>query len=202
MGKTKREVVTEFRTGELLAAARAVFAEKGFDGATIEGVAAVAGVAKGTVYLYYRSKQELYGAVFRAGMLALHRATTERVQAAPDLAAKIRAFVTTKLAYFDEHRDFFRLYFEAFGSARAVGPGLQAEFDALYREQVRMLEAAIRSGVKRGECRKLRPDVAAFAIFDLTRGLLRQRTLGWSSAALPADVEFAFDFIWKGIAGR
>ena len=201
MGRTKREVITEFRTGELLAAARAVFAEKGFDGATIEDVAAAAGVAKGTVYIYYRSKRELYGAVFREGMLALHRATTERVQATPDLAGKIRAFVTTKLAYFDEHRDFFRLYFEAFGSAQAVGPGLQAEFDALYREQVRMLEAALRSGVRRGECRKLRPDAAAFAIFDLTRGLLRQRTLGWSSAGLEADVAFAFDFIWKGIAG-
>jgi AcrR family transcriptional regulator len=201
MGKTKREVVTEYRTGELLAAARTVFAEKGFDGATIEDVAAAAGVAKGTVYIYYRSKRELYGAVFREGMLALHRATTERVQAAPNLQAKIRAFVTTKLAYFDEHRDFFRLYFEAFGSARAVGPGLQAEFDALYREQVRLLEAAIRSGAKRGECRKLRPDAAAFAIFDLTRGLLRQRTLGWSSAGLEADVAFAFEFIWKGIAG-
>ena len=167
MGKTKREVVTEFRTGELLAAARTVFAEKGFDGATIEDVAAAAGVAKGTVYLYYRSKQELYGAVFREGMLALHRATTERVQAAPDLEAKIRAFVTTKLAYFDEHREFFRIYFEAFGSARAVHPDLQAEFDALYREQVQMLEAAIRSAVEarrvpqapagRGGVRDLRP---------------------------------------------
>ena len=201
MGKTRREVITEFRTGELLAAARAVFAEKGFDGATIEDVAAAAGVAKGTVYLYYRSKQELYSAVFREGMRALHQVTTERVQAAADLAAKIRAFVTTKLEYFDEHRDFFRLYYEAFGSAQAVGPGLQAEFDALYREQVRLLEGAIRAAARRGECHKLRPDAAAFAIFDLTRGLLRQRTLGWSTATLQADAAFAFDFIWKGIAG-
>ena len=65
LGKSKKEVVTEFRTAELLEAARRVFAEKGFHEATVDDVAEEAGVAKGTVYLYYRSKRDLYWAALK-----------------------------------------------------------------------------------------------------------------------------------------
>ena len=58
--RTKKDVVTEFRTAGILEAARKVFAKKGFNDATVDDIANAAGVAKGTVYLYYRSKREVY----------------------------------------------------------------------------------------------------------------------------------------------
>ena len=64
--KTKKDVVTEFRTSAILSAAHRVFAEKGFHEATIDEVAKAAKVAKGTVYLYYRSKHDLYWAALQA----------------------------------------------------------------------------------------------------------------------------------------
>ncbi|QPF74494.1 TetR/AcrR family transcriptional regulator [Roseateles sp. DAIF2] len=61
----------EARPQELLAAALALFVEKGFAATRSEEVAARAGVSKGTLYLYYPSKEELFKAVVREN-LAIH----------------------------------------------------------------------------------------------------------------------------------
>lgn len=62
---TKRERRKEARPGELLAAALDLFVEKGFAATRVEEVAARAGVSKGTLFLYFQSKEELFKAVVR-----------------------------------------------------------------------------------------------------------------------------------------
>ena len=59
----------EARPQEIVAAAMDVFAERGFAAARLEEVAARAGVSKGTLYLYFPSKDELFKAVIRAAIL-------------------------------------------------------------------------------------------------------------------------------------
>ena len=72
LGRSKKEVLLEFRTGEILAAARIVFARHGYGAATVDEIADAAGVAKGTVYLYFPSKRDLFLATLREGVEALH----------------------------------------------------------------------------------------------------------------------------------
>jgi len=61
--RTKRERRKEARPGELLEAALDLFVEKGFAATRSEEVAARAGVSKGTLFLYFPSKEELFKAV-------------------------------------------------------------------------------------------------------------------------------------------
>ncbi len=61
----KRARRKEARPGELLAAALALFVEKGFAATRVEEVAQRAGVSKGTLFLYFPSKDELFQAVVR-----------------------------------------------------------------------------------------------------------------------------------------
>src|SRR3954468_24857852 len=63
--RTKRERRKEARPGELLEAALDLFVEKGFAATRAEEVAARAGVSKGTLFLYFPSKEELFKAVVR-----------------------------------------------------------------------------------------------------------------------------------------
>lgn len=58
----------EARPGELTAAALALFVEKGFAATRLEDVARRAGVSKGTLYLYFDSKESLFKAVIREGI--------------------------------------------------------------------------------------------------------------------------------------
>ncbi|WP_300715426.1 helix-turn-helix domain-containing protein, partial [Hydrogenophaga sp.] len=60
--RTRRK---QARPGELLDAALTLFVEKGFAATRVEEVAAMAGVSKGTLFLYFPSKEELFKAVVR-----------------------------------------------------------------------------------------------------------------------------------------
>ena len=66
---TKRERRKEARPGELLEAALDLFVEKGFAATRVDEVAARAGVSKGTLFLYFPSKEELFKAVVRDCLL-------------------------------------------------------------------------------------------------------------------------------------
>ena len=76
------------RPAEIVEAALEVFAEKGFSAARIDDVAARAGISKGTLYLYFASKEELFKAVVRQALLP-NLARVERMLAAhPGTAAE------------------------------------------------------------------------------------------------------------------
>ncbi len=66
--QAKRERRKEARPGELLAAALALFVEKGYAATRAEEVARRAGVSKGTLFLYFASKEELFKAVVRENL--------------------------------------------------------------------------------------------------------------------------------------
>src|SRR5215831_19476878 len=94
--KTKKDVVTEFRTAGILEAARTVFARKGFHDTTVDDIAAAAGVAKGTVYLYYRSKQDIYLEALRFGFSSLIAALGREIEQQSETEQKLRSFIAVK----------------------------------------------------------------------------------------------------------
>ena len=60
MPRTKADAVAEFRCGEILDAARKVFAQHGFIDTTIDHITDMAGISKGTFYQYFPSKREVF----------------------------------------------------------------------------------------------------------------------------------------------
>jgi AcrR family transcriptional regulator len=199
--KTKQEVVSEFRCGSILEAARKVFARKGFEQATVDDVAEATGVAKGTLYLYFRSKREIYLAALRRDVLAMNQDTANRVHASPTIEAKLRAFIGARVRYCEENRDFFKIYYSEFGNMFSPSP-VPKEFREMYAQQARMLEGVLEKAAKAGQIRVARPESTALMIYDMTRGLIAQRMMGWSKAGVDEDVEFLFGLVWKGIAGN
>lgn len=83
----------EARPAELLTAALDLFVERGFAATRLDEVAASAGVSKGTLYLYFPSKEELFKAVVRSGMVPLiergERQLEEHKGSATDLLRQI-----------------------------------------------------------------------------------------------------------------
>jgi AcrR family transcriptional regulator len=197
--KTKKDVVTEFRTSGILEAARKVFATKGFSAATVDDVAGAAGVAKGTVYLYYESKRDIYFAALKSGIEQMYALLQEELKKAASPEEKLRTLIGVKLAYFDDNRDFFKIYYSELGNM-CIHPGAIDDFKALYLEQAKVVESILREGARRRVIRAVRAEQTAFAISDIIRGVVTQRVLGWTKSKLSQDVDFIFDLIWKGIA--
>jgi AcrR family transcriptional regulator len=199
-GRTKREVLTEFRMAELVAAARRVFSERGFPDATMEEIAKIAGVSKGTIYLYYPSKRAAYWAALEQDILAMIEATRQSMETAANVEAKIRTFIESKIGYFEQNRDFFKIYFSEFGHSLAHPARLRKQFRELYVRQAEVLKGALEEGARNQEIRPLPTGAAAFAICDLTRSVVVRRVLGWDEGDLPDAINFIFDLVWKGLA--
>jgi AcrR family transcriptional regulator len=202
MPRTKKDVVTEFRTAAILQAAHRVFAEQGFEHSTMAEIARVAGVAKGTIYLYYPSKQDIYLATLRSSAADLAGRTRAAMDHALTVGEKIRAFIETRLRYFEEHRDFFRIYDSAFGRAACLKGPHGRHLEDLHLEQVKALDQVLQQAARRKAIRPIRTEAAACAILDITRSVVTQRLRGSSRASLDEDIAFAVDLTWKGIGHR
>lgn len=200
LGKTRKDVIKEFRTAELLEAARRLFAEQGFHATTVEDIAAAAGVAKGTVYLYYKSKHDVYWAALERGITELLHEIQTRLEAEASPEDKVRAFIAIKIRYFEMNRDFFRIYFSELGSGFSHPSQMPPQFEQMYLQQARILEAVLQQGIQDKAIREIRTDTAAVAISDLIRGIIVQRLLGWSTKDVESDIRFVFDLVWRGVA--
>src|SRR5262245_55921374 len=134
---SREEVLTRFRRSALIDAAVQVFGDHGFDNATMDAIAAEAQVAKGTIYLYYPSKQAIYDATLEAGLAELDRLTTDRVQSAKGVKEAIAGFIAVRTQYFQERPYFFRMYVaEVAGQIVRHGKGAKACRAMLERQTV------------------------------------------------------------------
>ena len=198
-GKTKHDVVWAFRTAEILGAARKVFAEKGFADATMDSIAEQAGLAKGTLYLYFHSKRDVYMAALHQGIAELQERSRQGMEAADGLRAKIHAFIQARLDMLDHDRELIRIYYSEFGNL--THPGIcSKELRALYERQLKQLEGMLQAAIAAGEMRPVRVDIAAVTLVETTLGWMRRLMLTPGIRPSKDDAELLTELLWKGIA--
>jgi TetR/AcrR family transcriptional regulator of autoinduction and epiphytic fitness len=196
--KTKQQIVSEFRRAAIVSAARSVFARRGFAGGIIDEIAQEAGIAKGTVYLYFRSKTEIYKAVLDHDMKALKQSTLERIDSAGNLRDKIAAFALVRLENAEAQKEFFRIM----DSEQENLTMTRSQYRNWLREPVLRLAAAIDDAARRGEIRSVPAEKVAWSIADMTRGAIQRRLMGHSDGSLSAESEFVSGFVWAALALR
>jgi AcrR family transcriptional regulator len=189
--RTKAAVVADFRRAQILDAARASFAQHGLRGTTMDGIAKRARVAKGTVYLYYRAKEDILGDALSEGIRGLHAETVPQLATTEALNAKLRRFFSTVLTYFDRNRDFFYLFHSELEPA--LREQALKESKAVCDAQTRAWEIALKTaGVAR-------PKAAAAMVVSLAFGLATQRVRGWRLGPIDADVTAATTLLARGL---
>lgn len=194
--KTKQQVVSEFRRTEIVQAARTVFARRGFAQGIVDEIATEAGVAKGTIYLYFKSKTDIYKAVLDHDMKALKKSTLDRLDSANGLKDKIRAFALARIEKAEANKEFFRIMDSESGALSYT----RSQYRDWLREPVHRLASAIEQAATQGEIRRLDPEKIAWLIVDMIRGTIQRRLLATSNTQPATDAEFLVDFIWAAIA--
>ena len=102
-----RTLDREVRRGEILRAASQVFAQKGYHVARISDVADAAGVAQGTIYRFFSSKEEIASSLARNGISRLETLltrATESAQAMGDPGRALDIFIDEAASFYYEHR--------------------------------------------------------------------------------------------------
>jgi AcrR family transcriptional regulator len=91
---TRKQALTDLRRREILAAAIKAFGKKGFADTSVDDIAAAAKIAKGTLYLYFRSKEDIYSTALRQAIHELHALIAERLATAHGLRQKLSVIVS------------------------------------------------------------------------------------------------------------
>jgi AcrR family transcriptional regulator len=100
------------RRQAIVAAATRLFAEVGYAQCEMDRVATDLGVAKGTLYLYFPSKEELFYACVDSGMKELQEAVQQATADLTDRLDRIRRGIYAYLKFFDEHPDLIELFIQ------------------------------------------------------------------------------------------
>lgn len=176
----------------ILAAAERTFGRLGFHDAKMADIAAEAGVAAGTVYNYFKNKDEVFASILQRGqerVLALQSGHAE----VADPIERTRLRIRDTLAYLEEHGVLFAMFIRLGGFAdyfqkRAV----EDQCEHSYSEGVIRTQAVIREGVSRGQ---LRGDIPVEDLTALLMGLCDATIFAWSRAGCPPGLAARADTI-------
>lgn len=147
VAKTPRTSRGAKTRAKLLEAARKEFGEKGFYEAGIVGITSRAGVALGSFYTYFNSKEEVYRALVEHMGVVTRRWQSEHIAAAPDRLSAERIGVEAFIEFVRGHQDLYRIVMEA----QFVAPdAYRAYFEVFAEDYRRNLAAAGRAGQVRG----------------------------------------------------
>jgi TetR/AcrR family transcriptional regulator, fatty acid metabolism regulator protein len=196
--KTKQEVVSEFRCNEILDAARKIFAKKGFADATMDEIAAACGLAKGTLYLYFKSKRDVYLRTLQHGSTELLKRVTANTQEVTGVRAKLRTTIATRVEYAEENRDFIKIYLTEFINVTHPA-SINKDLRDVQLKLAQGVEQVLRDAVDHGEIQPLDVETIAFTIQDMIRSLTTRRVLGSSKKNREEDIDILCNFICKGI---
>lgn len=172
----------EARRTEILAAAERLFSKHGFFKTSMAEIAKTAQFAMGTVYRFFKSKEDIYISLVEAKVEELAELLDHQVSLAPTATEKINAVIRVKLQYADRNRDFFRIYVSEWsGFEWTVKSAFGERIWKRYLAQVDLVADLIREGIRRGEFRKVKPEDAAFAL----HGMLNSTMYVWILQASP-----------------
>jgi len=184
------------KEGAILDRATEVFAEVGFQNAEMQVIAEKAGVGKGTVYRYFRSKEELFMAAADAGM---KRLVAQIFRAIESAGGVVDLVWRAGLAYAEFFRDHPELV-EIFIQERATFRGSIPDTHLVYRDKNRgVLEEALREGVEQNVVRPIDVREATRAFANVLYGTVVCGCLEGSSEKLPAMVRPAIEMFLRGI---
>jgi AcrR family transcriptional regulator len=167
---TKKEIVTAFRTREILAAARSLLEQRGPEAMTMEEIAAAAGVAKGTVYLYFQSKDDLILALITRVGENIIRDVESVLQAPGTPPEKLIRMVAVLLEYLNRERLLFPMYARELRRGEEESrEGFRRAYLELEEQFVALVTDLFAEGIAAGHFIPANPRLLTFLI----RGLVR-----------------------------
>jgi AcrR family transcriptional regulator len=189
MPKTARGIKTR---NKLLEAAEVEFGEKGFHAAAISGITHRAGVALGTFYTYFESKDEIFQALVTHMSRRTRKWVGERISEAPDRIDAERMGMQAFFEFVQQHKGIYRIITEAEFVAEDAYRDHYERFARGYQNNLQM--AAEKGQIRDGDFEMWSWAIMGMAVF------LGMRYAAWDEDETPAKMaEVVTDLIANGI---
>lgn len=159
MNKTKRKI---FETSMKL------FAEKGYDATSIEEITATVGVAKGTLYYHFSSKEEIFNFLIEEGIKLLQNSIDIKTAKLDNYIDKLKAIILIQIKIVYKYEDFITILLSQFYGKEARNQKCQKH---VY-EYIGKIENIVEKGMEAGQIKKGNSKVIASEIYALIASTL------------------------------
>lgn len=160
MNRTKRKIFE---------AAMELFAQKGYDGTSVEEITSVVGIAKGTLYYHFSSKEEIFYFLVEEGMKLLKNSIEIKTSKMPNTIDKIKAILLIQIKIIVKYENLITLLISQMWGKEERNLRCR---EYIY-DYIGYIEDVIKEGIEKGEIIEGNPEVLASGLFGFTcSGLL------------------------------
>ncbi len=168
-----------------------IFAQKGYFKTTVDDIAQASGVAKGTVYLYFKDKQDLYVAAidehFSRALTTLSAIYAKNITP----SEKMEEIAVNYIEYIKQLKTSHMLFtFENINLKGKTLKQMHTVIEPKVHTMIEMISSIISDGIRKDEFRQVDPKVAAFYFISTTRSI-------FLSDFYMSDVSFKIESVMK-----
>jgi AcrR family transcriptional regulator len=165
---SRREKLRLLQRETILEAAEQVFARRGYHQSKMREIAAQADFTPGSLYNYFRSKEDIFLALFDRRSEVLYRRLEACLDEELDFFSQIQRLGAVHVSFMDQHRSFFTLFVSAgFGAQVSLPFSVSQRSGHEYQIYVEFLEELIAQGIAQQALRKVNPKTAATAFLAM-----------------------------------
>lgn len=205
MGVAERKArEKEARRQAILDAARECFFRDGFDATTISQIADNVELSTGTLYLYFKNKEEIYVSILEEGLDILYALMKQSEPAGGSPADFIEAHGHAYYRFYTDYGQYFDIMFFLRRPDKEVE--LQGDLSDKLNDQtgrcLGLVESAVERGIKSGDFRLMDPHEAARVMWATMNGLMvlhEKRTEEITTQKLPRLIDVAISLMLDGI---
>jgi len=200
--RSLKEKQRQEREELILQAAEEMLAEKGYHETSMDEIAVRVGIAKGTVYLHFPSKEDLVMAIFARGMLKLLEGVEASIAAETTTRAKMEAVLRFMYGGFFNKRGeaLFSIFGSNSGELRRLFAEKKGQMNAQWEQLSARIGSLLEEGKAAGEFDTTIPtDVMLNAFFSLLAPKLNERLLAEGQMSPNELVKYLGRFYFKGI---
>ncbi len=158
---------------EILEAAERIFSENGYYNTSIQEIADTAEFSVGTIYNFFKSKDELYLNILKFRFDEYIKIVEEVLNSGDGSLRKMRQIISAKIKFFEEHKCFFHLYFHsAIGSEWNIRAEIDNSTEAKYDKYMEKIELIFSESIKKEQMQEIDPANLAIAFEGLTNAFI------------------------------
>jgi AcrR family transcriptional regulator len=182
-----------------LDAAIKLFSEREFDRTTVDEIASLAGVGKGTIYLYFQNKEQIFMAIIEQGLENISQLLEEVANSSEEFPKRFYHLIYENLKFVETNQSFYRLLLKERMNLTLCNNDSQQRLLALHQKMHQMGCAFFESGIAQGYIRPGNPALYSLAFAGIISNFGIQWLMEGCPGSLTAQAEQAADILLKGI---
>lgn len=199
---SRKEREQRARRNFILQAAEKLFAQRGFYGTTMSDLAASSEFSVGTLYNFFKSKEEVYYSLIMEKLDYMLKQLAQEINNLPPGLPQIKGLIEGVCKFFQENKDFFRIFFaERFHLVSAVGPRAMRELRRKYLAYIKLVKGIMVRAIKKKELEPLEPQRLSYYLVGILNAFIFHWTVYAQKSALISEIPFIYKLFLDG-AGK